>query len=204
MYQALPISEAEKILSKVTETTMQTVLSLQSRLTHIRMQEAGLTLIGFFLLFASAQITIPLKPVPITLQTMAVMIIGLTYATRPALSAIALYLIAGALGAPIFGEWSGGFSKLIGPTGGYLAGFFVAAIFMTTWRKLFASNAFWTMFLNCALGTSLIFAFGIAWLSHFVGFSQAITLGLLPFLLPGTIKALLLCASIRYLRIGKS
>src|SRR5688572_26898039 len=131
---------------------MQAIASIQSRLSQIRIHEVALTVIGSVLLFASAQIVIPLQPIPITLQTMAVMIIGLTFSTRPALNAVALYLLAGALGAPVFGEWSGGFTRLIGPSGGYLVGFFAAVLIMTTWRKFFPSESFWATLLNCVLG----------------------------------------------------
>lgn len=179
---------------------MQALSSIQTRLSNSVAREVALTLIGFVLLFASAQVTIPLKPVPITLQTVAVMLIGLTFSMRPALNAVALYLLVGAMGAPIFGEWSGGILKIVGPTGGYLVGFFAAVLVMTTWRKFLPSLTFANTLFNCCMGTGIVFVFGVSWLSTFVGFNQAIQLGLVPFILPGAVKALLLCGSLRYVR----
>jgi biotin transport system substrate-specific component len=171
---------------------MQT--AIQTHLSSVRAREIALTLVGFFLLAACAKIAIPLQPVPITLQTVGVMTIGLTFATRPALYAIALYLAAGLLGAPVFTATSGW------ATGGYLIGFFAAVVAMTTFRRFYTSTSFLTTLTNCAMGTVIIFSFGIAWLSYFVGFSSAISLGLLPFIIPGAVKALVLCGAIRFLR----
>jgi biotin transport system substrate-specific component len=177
---------------------MQTLIS--SRLAAVRSNEVVLSLIGFALLFACSQITIPIQPVPITLQTIAVMIIGLTFPTRAGISAIALYFAAAALGMPVLNNWTGGLERFVGPTAGYLFGFFVAILSMISFRRVWPSTSFTATLANCILGTSIIFAFGVLWLSNLFGFSLALQVGLLPFILPGIIKALLLCSGIRYLR----
>lgn len=167
--------------------------------SFIRSNETVQILIGFVLLFACAQISIPLQPVPITLQTVAVMIIGLTYATRPALLTVITYLSAAGLGLPVLSEWSFGFAKLVGPTGGYLFGFLVAVLVMTKLRPFLSAHNFLALFVNCSVGTALIFALGVGWLSRFVGFSDAIQFGFVPFILPGVVKSALLCGALSFI-----
>ena len=183
---------------------MQLITSIDRLHLSSRAREAALTLTGILLLFASAQITIPLQPIPITLQTVAVMLIGLTFAMRPALNAVALYLTIGARGAPVFGDWSGGIIKIFGPSGGYLIGFFAAVLAMTTFRKFISASSFWMTIVNCTFGTAVVFVCGIAWLSRFVGIQEAFQLGLFPFIIPGALKALILCASLHYIRSAKN
>lgn len=174
--------------------------AISTHLSDTRIREIALTFVGFLLLAASAQISIPIQPVPITLQTVAVMLIGLTFSPRTAMAAVGIYLSAAAFGIPVLSEWSSGWLKLTGASGGYLFGFIAAVFVMTRFRRVFPSTTFTTTFINCLLGTGVIFVFGIAWLSHFVGFNSAIQFGLIPFLIPGAIKALLLCGSLRFLR----
>lgn len=162
-------------------------------------QDALYSLAGFALLVVAAQISIPLHPVPITLQSMMVLLIGLKFSRRSALSSVALYLFAGALGAPVLQGWSGGLTTLIGATGGYLLGFFAAVYVMTTLRNHLRLDSLPGMLLNCTLGTAIVLGLGVLWLATFVGFAPAIQLGLVPFVLPGVVKAGLLCASLRYL-----
>ncbi len=177
---------------------MQTLIS--SRLSAVRSSEIVLSFVGFLLLFACSQITIPLQPVPITLQTVAVMIIGLTFPARAGFAAIALYFAAAAFGMPVLNNWTGGLERFAGPTAGFLFGFFVAIVSMFSFRRLWPSTTFIATLGNCVLGTSLIFVFGVAWLSYLFGFSVAVQVGLLPFILPGILKALLLCSGLHYLR----
>lgn len=164
--------------------------------------DIGYTLWGVFLLFLTTQIIIPLEPVPITLQTVGVLLIGLTFTRKIALQSVALYLALGLAGVPVFTHFSGGFYKLIGPTGGYLIGFFMAVICMTTLRQyLYNKNGFYIA-LNCLFGTLIIFCFGIGWLTHLIGFEAAIKGGLMPFIIPGCIKIALLAVAVRYLKLG--
>lgn len=147
-----------------------------------------LVLAGVCLLAAASQLSIPIEPVPLTFQSMTVVLIGMVYGARYGAYVMTTYLIAGALGLPIFADFSGGIVKLFGPTGGYLAGFLPAA-FLSGYlaQKGWAKNVFSSFAVAC-LGASIIFFFGIAWLAKFVGLQQAITMGLLPFVLSETIK----------------
>ncbi len=154
-----------------------------------------------FLITLTSQITIPLDPVPITLQTCSIMFIGLCLERKVAIQSVLCYLMLGAMGAPVFADFTGGYEKLIGPTGGYLLGFFVSVIAMTHVRSVFnyRKNVLYDL-LNCLMGTVIIFALGLSWLSYFIGFEKAVQVGLMPFILPGLIKAFLLSVLVRYAR----
>lgn len=157
---------------------------------------------GVFLLFLMTQISIPLKPVPITLQTVGVMLIGLVFERKVAVQAVVSYLLLGMVGVPVFSNFGSGYQHLLGPTGGYLIGFLGAVICMTTYRKYMTKDHWLQNALNCAIGTLVIFACGILWLTHFIGFHKAIQVGLLPFIMPGMVKIIFLILSVRYLKRG--
>lgn len=148
--------------------------------------------LGAAVLFLAAQIQIPLQPVPITLQTMGVMILGLLFEKKAAMQAVLLYITLGIVGLPVFA----GFSTLftVGARAGYLVGFVLAVWAMTSARERLS-----LLGLNL-LGTVIIYVCGIAWLSVFLGFEQAILVGLMPFLFSGAIKVFLLAGAVRYIR----
>ncbi len=157
-------------------------------------------LIGLSTLFLTSQISIPLHPVPITLQTVGVMMVALSLPQRAALQSIFSYVALGALGLPIFAGFSGGFAKLLGPTGGYLIGFIAAVYLMARAKTFLGMTSGWRIFINCAFGQLCIYIFGIAWLAYVLGsLDKAITLGLVPFIFPGIMKAFLLAFSFRYI-----
>ncbi len=156
---------------------------------------------GVLFLILTSQMSIPLKPVPITLQTFGVMLVGLTFKRSAAIKSIIFYLLLGAMGAPVFANFQGGYHCLMGPTGGYLWGFLAAIIFMTTFRKHLQNENLIYIFINCMLGTLIILACGFGWLGNFMGFEQAVKSGLFPFLIPGFIKIILVMISVRYLKL---
>jgi biotin transport system substrate-specific component len=155
---------------------------------------------GVILLFAASQIEIPLHPVPITLQTVAVMLIGLTYSPRRAVESLLLWIGLGVLGFPIFSGFSGGAHILVGPTAGYIAGFIMATYLMATLKEKLSLNSWVYDVLLCLMGTVIVFTCGVLWLSQLIGFSNALVHGLLPFILPGIVKAGLLCTGLQILR----
>lgn len=160
---------------------------------------------GVALLFGGSQVEIPLKPVPINLMTVAVMLIGLTYTPRKAIESLLIWIGLGAVGFPVFSGFGGGIHHLMGPTAGYIAGCTLAAFLMATLKEKFTLNSLVFDALLCLLGTSLVFLLGVAWLSNLIGFEGAVVHGFLPFILPGFLKAGLLCAGlqiIRYYRRG--
>ena len=146
-----------------------------------------LAIVGSVLLAVSAKVQIPFWPVPMTMQTFVVLVLGMVYGSRLGVATLGLYLAEGAVGLPVFATGSG-VSYLIGPTGGYLAGF-VLAVFVTG----HLANRGWDrnmvkMLITMLAGTLLIFTPGILWLSTFIGFEKALTAGLTPFLLSESLK----------------
>ena len=149
---------------------------------------------GSLLVAASAQITVPLWPVPMTLQTFAVVLVGAAYGWRLGGATLALYLAEGAIGLPVF---AGGASllALTGPTAGYLYGFVAAAALVgwltaRGWDQSIVKSA-----LAMSLGTALIFAGGLSWLSTFTGFEKAVEVGMIPFL-PGAVLKIALAVAV--------
>ncbi len=167
-------------------------------------QELSLQIIkilaGTLLLFAMSQLSIPLEPVPINLGSLAAMMLGLLYDRRSAISSVLLFLALGASGMPMFANFSGGLLKLFGPTGGYLAGYLVAVIVMTSIRDYFKAKQIWQLSLINLLGSAMLYACGLSWLSRFVGIENSINLGLMPFIVPGIIKTILLAIGVSYIK----
>lgn len=159
---------------------------------------------GAALTAVAAQIAVPLWPVPITGQTLAVLIVGSSLgALRGALSMV-LYAVLGIIGLPVFSDQTHGVSVVLGPTGGYIVGFILAAA-LTGWlaqrnwdhRILGAIASF-------AAGTVVTFAIGLPWLAVVLHLNLVQTLegGLYPFILGGIIKALLAAGFIRLAWFG--
>lgn len=173
----------------------QNVAILKSELTQL--------VIGVSLLAASSQVSIPLQPVPITMQTVAVLLIGLFYPTKTAVKTMASYIAVGALGLPVFANFSGGLHVLMGPTAGYIWGFLASVATMCFFREKVAKDTLAMQLINCALGTLLIYACGVSWLSCFVGVAKAVQFGLLPFIIPGCVKAAILSSATQYVKSGR-
>lgn len=141
-------------------------------------------------LAAASQISIPWQPVPFTLQSAFVVLLGLSLGAKRATAVVGLYFLEGALGLPVFAGWSAGLACFFSPSGGYLLGFLPAA-FVAGWlmERGMAKN-FTTTFLCALLSSSIIFLFGILYLHTFVGWQQAYLLGVAPFLLTEPVKLL--------------
>ena len=145
-----------------------------------------------------AQLSIPIGPVPISGQTLAVLGAAWTLGRARGSAAVAFYLAYGAMGLPVFAGGTAGPLVVMGPTGGYLAGFLVSAYAVgcasdrmrgTGYRNAPAAVAAVT-----AVGTALIYACGVVWLSRFVGWDRVIAVGVTPFLIGDAIKIGLLAA----------
>jgi biotin transport system substrate-specific component len=142
-----------------------------------------------------AQVTLPLIPVPLTLQNFGVLVVGLVLGPRRAFAALLLYLAEGAAGLPVFNPLGpGGIAQLLGPTGGYLMAYpFVAALagfWMERGRKTFARAAAAGL-----MAEVLLFAIGLGWLAIWAGsFKKALLYGLYWFLFAEVIKVLMAAA----------
>lgn len=145
---------------------------------------------------AYVRIPIPFSPVPITLQTFFVILCGALLGKRLGLFTQLSYVLLGGLGMPIFQGYGAGMLHILGPTGGYLAGF-VAAAFLTGAlidRKRESNSFSYTVF-AMSLGLFTVYVFGIAWLIAGYKFSPAtaVSLGFIPFI-PGAAAKLLLAS----------
>ncbi len=155
--------------------------------------EVALVLFGSWLIAIAAQIAIPLpfSPVPITGQTFAVLLVGALLGGRLAALSGMAYLAQGIAGLPVFAAGTSGLSRLLGPTGGYLIGFVIAA-----WLVGTLAERGWTLKIGSTLlamlfGNVVIYLCGLPYLALFLGPEKALTAGLYPFLIGDVIKILL-------------
>ncbi|MBW1650823.1 MAG: biotin transporter BioY, partial [Deltaproteobacteria bacterium] len=111
---------------------------------------------------AGAYIAIPIGPVPIVLQNLFVLLAGLALGGKWGAVSIGIYLIAGAVGLPVFAIGTGGIGRFAGPTGGYLIGFFFAA-YITGIISSIKKNTFFDI-IAMIIGSAVIYIFGITWL----------------------------------------
>jgi biotin transport system substrate-specific component len=156
---------------------------------------AALTAVG-------AYVSLPLGPVPISLQTLFVMMSGFILGPAYGAAAMGLYLGAGMVGLPVFAGGKSGFAALMGPTGGYLIGF-IACAFIT---GLAGGNAKWPRLVLFSLfGTAALYALGILRLKFFLDASWGKTLavGMIPFLPGNALKLVLAVAAQRFLQRKK-
>ncbi len=155
---------------------------------------ALLAILGSALMAVSAKIQVPMYPVPMTMQTFAVLVIAMAYGARLAGVTLLLYLAEGAIGLPVFASGAG-LAYMAGPTGGYLAGFLVAAV-LVGWlaERRWDRNPALTFLANAA-GTTIIFVLGLAYLSTLVGgVDVAFEKGLAPFAIGALVKVSLAAA----------
>lgn len=155
--------------------------------------EFFLALSGSFLIALSAQVTIrvPFSPVPVTGQTFAVLLVGFALGGRLAFISLCMYLLEGISGLPVFAGGGAGLPWLLGPTGGYLVGFVLAATLVGSLAQRGFDRRVMTTLAAFALGQLVIYIVGAGWLSIYTGFDAAIQAGVLPFLIGDSIKAAL-------------
>ena len=160
-----------------------------------------IVLIGSILLAISAKIKIPFYPVPMTMQTLVVLIIGIGFGWKLGVATIMLYLFEGIVGLPVFSgtpEKGIGLVYFTGPTMGYLIGFLVAAFLA---GKFNFDNNLIKNFLKLTFATSFIYILGILWLGGLIGWDKPIfKLGAQPFLLAELFKILLVTFAINQIK----
>jgi len=155
---------------------------------------AGFAVLGSLILWASAKVSVPFWPVPMTLQTGAVALLAAAYGWRLGLATVVLYLMEGAAGLPVF-QGGGGLAYLAGPTGGFLIGFALAAA-LVGW---FAERGFdrnpVKLFGAMVVADAIVFALGLLWLGTVIGWDKPVLqLGLYPFILGDLVKMALAAA----------
>jgi biotin transport system substrate-specific component len=148
-----------------------------------------LALLGSALLTISAKIEVPFYPVPMTMQTLVVLLLGMAFGARLAAATVLLYLAEGAVGLPVFAgtpERGIGLAYMMGPTGGYLVGFVLAAA-VTGWLTERRRDLTGLVAATVA-GTVTTFVPGVLWLAYLIGFEQSLVHGLMPFLWGALVK----------------
>ena len=145
------------------------------------------SIIGSFLLAISSKVQIPLTPVPVTLQTLVLLVMSMFLGWRGAVGATSLYLFQGAIGLPVFAH-GGGFIILFGPTGGYLFGFLIASLVVGYLAEKGWDKSVVLTFTSMTIGTLIIYFFGVIWLSYLKDLNTALVFGLLPFITPDILK----------------
>lgn len=167
-------------MNGIAATTLTTITTPRRSLAS----DAVGVLLGVAALAVSARVSIPIWPVPVTGQTLAVLLVGALLGPRRGLLSVSSYLAAGAMGAPVFAVGAG-LAYMAGPTGGYLIGFLPAAalagILTQRWGDRRAGLA-----AALTIPTAVILIFGLAWLWMFVPTSELLMEGLIPFL-PGEV-----------------
>ena len=152
-----------------------------------------LALIGTVLLTISAKVKIPFYPVPMTMQTFIVLLLGLALGSKIALLTVSLYLFEGIFGLPVFAgtpEKGIGFIYFAGPTMGYLIGFLIAAYLTGSFEY---NKGFINTFLKLVFSVSFIYIIGLIWLGTLIGWDKPLfKIGVQPFLLAELFKILLL------------
>ena len=160
-----------------------------------------LALLGTVLLAISSKVKIPFYPVPMTMQTLVVLLIGVMFGWKLGIATISLYLFEGIIGLPIFSgtpEKGVGFAYFTGPTMGYLIGFLVTVYFAGRFNY---SNNLLHNFLKLSFAISFIYLLGMLWLGNLFGWNKQIfELGAQPFLLAELFKILIATFAINQIK----
>ena len=174
-----------------------TALSLAPQGARAAIRFWGLALLGSAALAASAQVAVPMWPVPATMQTLVVLLLGAFGGARFGVAAVALYLAEGAAGLPVFAHGTGGLAVLAGPTAGYLAGFLAGA-----WVAGQAGRGWLRAGAVLTVAHLAVFVPGVAWLAGFVGAERAIAVGFVAFIPGLLVKTGLALVLLRAMRRG--
>ena len=164
-------------------------------------KNVSIALMGTILLAISSKIKIPFYPVPMTMQTLVVLFLGITLGWKLGVATVALYLFEGMIGLPVFSgspEKGVGIVYYSGPTMGYLIGFLFTVYFAGSFN--FNKN-FFIKFLQLVFSVSFIYIFGILWLGNLIGWEKPLfQLGVQPFLLAELFKVLIVLFSLAKLK----
>jgi biotin transport system substrate-specific component len=159
------------------------------------LHQISLAVVGSLLIAIASKIQVPFYPVPMTLQTLMVLTIGMAYGWRLAIATLVLYLLEGAVGLPVFAgtpEKGIGLSYMLGGTGGYLIGFVIAAGCCGLLAERGWDRSPLTTAATMLIGNGLIYVPGLLWLGSLYGWDKPILeWGLIPFLFGDMIKIVL-------------
>jgi len=145
---------------------------------------------GSVLLAISAKLQVPFWPVPMTMQPLAVLLIGIGLGPELGAATVLLYLAEGASGLPVFAK-GGGAAYLAGPTAGYLMSYPFAAALVGWLTQAGRARSFTLALLGCALSVAVMYACGAGWLATFIGVEKAWFAGVQPFLIGDAVKVVI-------------
>ncbi|MDF3153477.1 biotin transporter BioY [Mesorhizobium sp. XAP10] len=167
--------------------------------------QIGAVVLGTLFLTLSSYVEVPMVPVPVTMQTFAVTLVGALYGWRLGALTIAAWLVEGAVGFPVLSGGAAGAAHFVGPTAGYLFAFPLVGA-MVGWLAERGWNGKRVMlaFVAMLLGNLACLVLGTAWLAVMIGAEQAVTFGFLPFIVGGLLKSALGAATLMALRGGKA
>lgn len=153
---------------------------------------------GAALTAIAAQVQVPLWPVPITGQTLAVLLVGSSLGALRGTLSMVLYAVLGMVGLPVFSDASSGMSVILGPTGGYIVGFVFAAAFTGWIAQRSWDRRILRAILAFAGGTGVTFAIGLPWLAVTLGLDlqQTLQAGLYPFIIGGVVKTVIAACAV--------
>lgn len=173
--------------SMMAHSPLMTTLGADSSLAR----KVAMVVAGSVLVAMSAQVSVPMYPVPMTLQTLAISLIGLTYGARLAGVTLLAYLAQGAIGFPVFAGGAAGAAYMAGPTGGFLLGFAAMAWLTGLLVERGLDRGFLRLFLAALIPALLLFVPGVLWLWTItpLDLNGAIAAGALPFQLGGVVKS---------------
>jgi biotin transport system substrate-specific component len=163
--------------------------------TSAALRDGALILAGSALVALSSKVQLPAWPVPMTLQPLAVLLVGMSLGARRGCLALIAYLLEGAAGLPVFAHPGAGLGYFAGPTSGYLFAFPLAAGLVGLLAERGWDRRFGTSVAALAIGQVIILTLGCLWLSVHVGLSAALAQGVLPFL-PGDAVKIILAAMV--------
>ena len=141
-----------------------------------------LALFGTILLAFSSKIQVPFWPVPMTMQTFVIFLIGMTYSVRLSFATVALYLFEGAVGLPVFAKGGGLIYFIVQPSVGFLYGMLISVVLISYLADRGFSKTYLKATISLFLGSIITFLIGVVYLGAIIGFDKAIAGGLLPFI----------------------
>jgi biotin transport system substrate-specific component len=184
-------------------TTAAAPITLADTLPQVRYRDAALVLGGALLTAGMAQISVPLgfTPVPVTGQTLAVLLVGATLGAKRAVLSQGLYWLLGMIGLPFYAGGESGWEAATGATFGYFVGFVLAAALVGRLAEQGQDRSFLTSFTAMLAGSVIIYASGVAWLSIHLDVpfysgdgKDAFTYGLAPFIAGDVLKLVIAAA----------
>lgn len=188
------MSSGSATLSTPSSTLVGLLWPVQASRINEVTRAAVLLAVGNLLLVISAKVQVPLPPVPVTLQSLVVLLLGAACGWRLGTATVLLYLAEGATGLPVFANLSAGPLYFAGPTGGYLVGFAAAAFVVGLLAERGWDRPLPRVVALMAIGHGIMFAVGLAWLAVLFGPEKAWAVGALPFLWGTAVKTALAAA----------